>query len=78
MTTSLHYSPGKLVQLFDPARDAARLAQLGYPPDSVPQAYICVGKMCLPPVGDAVGMKKAFENLRQANPTSSIPLAGGG
>jgi uncharacterized protein YyaL (SSP411 family) len=61
----LHYSPAKLIQLFDPARDAERLAQLGYPTDSTPQAYICVGTMCLPPVGDAVGMKRVLENLKE-------------
>ncbi len=62
------YSPDKVVQLLDPARDAARLGQLGYPSDGGnPRAYVCVGTMCLPPVTDAKGIeegiRRASENL---------------
>ncbi len=57
------YAPDKTIQWLDPARDAARLAQLGYPPDGgQPRAYVCVGQTCLPPTSDvkavAEGMKK--------------------
>lgn len=68
-TTALgHYSPAKLVQVFDPTRDAARLQALGYPMDAAPQAYICVGTMCLPPVGDVQSMQTAFEKLKTPLP----------
>ncbi len=62
------YSPDRLVQLFDPTRDAARLAQLGYPTDGAPQAYICIGSMCLPPVANSQAMQKAFENIKSTLP----------
>lgn len=58
------YAPAKLVQLLDPQRDAARLRILGYPTEGAAQAYICVGTMCLPPVGDAEKMREAFEKLQ--------------
>ncbi len=59
------YSPDKVIQLLDPARDSARLGQLGYPPDGGnPRAYVCVGQMCLPPVGDVKGIE---EGMRRAN-----------
>ncbi len=46
------YSPDKIVQLLDPARDAARLAHLGYGQSGTPLAYVCVGTRCLAPVAD--------------------------
>ncbi len=62
------YAPDKLVQLLDPARDAARLGELGYPPDGGnPRAFVCVGQKCLPPVSDPKGiqegMRRVHENL---------------
>jgi uncharacterized protein YyaL (SSP411 family) len=62
------YSPDKLVQLLDPARDTARLGELGYPLDGGnPRAFVCVGRKCLPPVSDAKGiqegMRRVHENL---------------
>jgi len=57
------YSPAKLVQLFDSQRDAARLQFLGYPTNAAPQAYICVGTMCLPPVENAKEMQVAIERV---------------
>ncbi len=62
------YAPDKIVQLLDPARDTARLGQLGYPLDGGnPRAYVCIGTKCLPPVTDArgiqEGVRRASENL---------------
>ncbi|MCI0475506.1 MAG: DUF255 domain-containing protein [Anaerolineales bacterium] len=47
------YAPGKLVQLFDPTRDARLIARLGYPANGAPLAYVCVGKKCYAPTSDA-------------------------
>ncbi|MGB8643851.1 MAG: hypothetical protein WCF84_01315 [Anaerolineae bacterium] len=45
------YAPARIVELVDPQRDAARLTMLGYPPPADgPQAYVCIGQTCLPPV----------------------------
>jgi uncharacterized protein YyaL (SSP411 family) len=38
-----------LLQL-DPARDSERIKQLGYNPAATPVAYVCVGKVCGPPL----------------------------
>jgi uncharacterized protein YyaL (SSP411 family) len=57
------YAPAKIVQLLDPARDAARLAQLGYPAEEGPLAYVCAGRTCLAPVGDAAGIAKGIKEL---------------
>ncbi len=60
------YSPDKLVQLLDPARDAARLGELGYPPDGGnPRAYVCVGRKCLPPVNDANGIQEGIRRVHE-------------
>ena len=42
--------PSRVVQLLDPAQDAARLAALALPADPSPAAYVCQGTMCSPPV----------------------------
>jgi len=57
------YAPARVVELLDPVRDAARLAELGYPPDGEPRAYVCVGEHCLAPVGDP---DELAERLREA------------
>ncbi|MCL4396395.1 MAG: DUF255 domain-containing protein [Chloroflexi bacterium] len=57
------YTPGKIVQLIDPMRDAARLAQLGYPADNPSLAYICVGTKCLAPIGDAAEIEEAVKQV---------------
>jgi len=46
------YAPARVVELLDPAREPARLAELGYLTDRVPRAYVCVGDRCLEPVSD--------------------------
>jgi len=57
------YAPGKIVQLLDPARDAARIAQLGYPMGDAPRAYVCVRQKCLAPVSEVCGV---VEGMKEA------------
>jgi uncharacterized protein YyaL (SSP411 family) len=60
------YSPDKLVQLLDPARDTARLGELGYPPDGGnPRAFVCVGQKCLPPVTDPKGIEEGIRRVHE-------------
>lgn len=59
------YAPGKIVQTLDPTRDAARLAQFGYPASAIPLAYVCIGQKCLAPVSEASGMVEGMRNIRQ-------------
>ena len=60
------YAPVKIVQLLDPARDAARLAQLGYPARESPLAYVCVGQRCLAPISDTAEIVKEMNELHPA------------
>jgi uncharacterized protein len=59
------YAPNKIVQLLDPRRDAARLAQLGYPHNGSPLAYVCVGTKCLAPVGDPQGIVAGIQEMAE-------------
>ncbi len=59
------YSPGKIAQLLDPMRDAARLAQLGYPTSDAPRAYVCSGQKCLAPVSDAWEVVEGIKKTRR-------------
>ena len=58
------YVPDKVVQVLDPMRDGTRLDQLGYPREGPPLAYVCVGTLCLPPVGDAKGVEEGMRQVR--------------
>jgi len=57
------YAPAKIVQLLDPARDAARISQLGYPINTTPLAYVCVGQKCLAPISDAKGVIEGIKQI---------------
>ncbi|MEW5720197.1 MAG: hypothetical protein AB1817_16345, partial [Chloroflexota bacterium] len=57
------YAPGKIVQLLAPARDAARLTQLGYPTSDAPRAYVCVGQKCLAPVDAPEGIVAGIKEI---------------
>ncbi|MDE3088565.1 MAG: thioredoxin domain-containing protein [Chloroflexota bacterium] len=57
------YAPAKIVVVLDPARDAARLAQLGYPANDAPLAYVCVGQKCLAPISAAAGIATGMKQI---------------
>jgi uncharacterized protein YyaL (SSP411 family) len=51
-----------LLQL-DPAKDSERIKQLGYEPAAAPVAYVCVGKVCGPPLKDASKIESTISSL---------------
>lgn len=57
------YAPAQIVQSLDPVRDAARIAQLGYPISAAPLAYVCVGQKCLAPVSEAQGVIEGIKQI---------------
>ncbi len=57
------YHPWSVVEPLDPARDAARIAALGYPLEP-PRAYPCIGKICQLPVSDAAALAATLERMR--------------
>ncbi|MBI5301885.1 MAG: thioredoxin domain-containing protein [Chloroflexi bacterium] len=59
------YAPAKIVQVLDPARDVARIAQLGYPANVTPRAYVCVGQKCLAPASEASGVLEGMRQILQ-------------
>ncbi len=50
-------SPWKVVLLLDEAKDRERLQSLGYSPSEKPLAYLCIGKLCYPPVSRSEDLK---------------------
>jgi len=42
----------RTVQVLDPHTDAEHMVRDGFAPDGPPQAYVCVGSICLPPASD--------------------------
>jgi uncharacterized protein YyaL (SSP411 family) len=46
------YEPRKVIQVYDPNRDATHIAELGYPSSDQPMAYVCWGRLCKPPITD--------------------------
>lgn len=46
------YAANKTVQAIDPVWEQARLADLGYPPEPAPAAYVCLGTLCTRPTAN--------------------------
>ncbi|MHB8646684.1 MAG: thioredoxin domain-containing protein [Thermomicrobiales bacterium] len=57
------YHPWSVVEPLDPARDAERIAVLGYPV-APPRAYPCIGKVCQLPVSDASALAATLARMR--------------
>ena len=57
------YHPWSIVEPLDPARDAERIAALGYPAEP-PRAYPCIGKVCQLPVSDAPTLTATLDRMR--------------
>jgi uncharacterized protein len=56
------YSARRYLSYLDPARDAVRIASLGYDATR-PTAYVCVGKTCGPPVHNASELENSLTAL---------------
>jgi len=58
--------PCRVVVVLEPARDKARLDELGYEYKGEPILYVCSEKACFPPVTPGEGLKKTGEYIRKA------------
>ena len=56
--------PARSTQRIVPARDGARLEQLGFPPDRT-AAYVCVGTTCSAPLLDEGALRGELERARE-------------
>lgn len=54
------YSSWRIVRVLDPVRDAAAVAQRGYPTRDLPAAFVCRGTTCSAPAFDAVKLREAM------------------
>lgn len=59
------YAPNRWLQLIDPEWEPERLAQLGYPPQPAPTAYLCIGRVCAGPTNDPARLTEIVADLRQ-------------
>jgi uncharacterized protein YyaL (SSP411 family) len=58
--------PSRVVQMLDPARDAARLEALSLPAEPSPAAYVCFGTMCSAPVSRPEELLETVQEMRKA------------
>jgi uncharacterized protein YyaL (SSP411 family) len=61
-----------LLQL-DPAKDAERIKQLGYDSSTAPVAYVCVGKVCGPPLKEPSMIEPTISSLINPVPVATVP-----
>jgi uncharacterized protein YyaL (SSP411 family) len=59
------YAPNRWLQLIDPVWEPDRLAQLGYPPEPAPAAYLCLGRVCAGPTNDPARLAEIVADLRR-------------
>jgi uncharacterized protein len=60
-----------LLQL-DPTKDSERMKRLGYDPKLVPVAYVCVGKVCGPPLKEPDLIESTISSLLNPNPLATV------
>jgi uncharacterized protein len=60
-----------LLQL-DPAKDSQRIKKLGYDPSVAPVAYVCVGKVCGPPLKDPSMIETTVASLLSPAPVPTV------
>jgi uncharacterized protein len=60
-----------LLQL-DPTKDSERMKQLGYDPKLVPVAYVCVGKVCGPPLKEPALIESTISSLLTPTPLATV------
>lgn len=65
------YSPRRYVLYLDPSRDSDRIARLGYDKASAPVGYVCVGKVCGPPLKDPSQIEASISSLLEAQSLES-------
>jgi len=57
----------------DPVRDSERIRQLGYDPAAAPAAYVCVGKVCGPPLKEPSMIEPTVSSLLKPVPVATAP-----
>ena len=58
------YEPRKIIQAYDPDRDAVHITELGYPNSDHPTAFICMGRVCSAPVTDPSNLNSELTRLK--------------
>jgi uncharacterized protein YyaL (SSP411 family) len=62
------YSARRYVAYLDPKRDTETIRRLGYSTETIPAAYVCVGKTCGPPVKEPSQMESTLSSLLEEKP----------
>jgi len=59
------FEPNKVILNLDPKTDAARMAELMYPPDAAPAMFVCVETLCSPPIKDPAELEKQVAEIKK-------------
>ncbi len=65
------YSPRKYVLYLDPSKDLDKMTRLGYDKANAPAGYVCVGKVCGPPLKEPSQMEASISSLLEAQSLKS-------
>jgi uncharacterized protein YyaL (SSP411 family) len=65
------YSPRKYVLYLDPSRDSNKMTRLGYDKANAPVGYVCVGKVCGPPLKEPSQIEASISSLLEAQSLKS-------
>ncbi|HLE64789.1 MAG TPA: hypothetical protein VI816_01535, partial [Candidatus Bathyarchaeia archaeon] len=57
------YSAGRSILYLDPSGDSGRMKKLGYDATGSTTAYVCVGKVCGPPLKDPSQIESSVTSL---------------
>ena len=68
-------TPGWVVQVLDPNTEADTVANLGFPADGAPAAYLCVGRQCLAPFRSPGELRKWTRPGALASFAGSVEVA---
>jgi len=57
------YEPRRIIQVLNPDRDAQYITELGYPNVDHPTAFVCLGKLCTPPITEPKLIASELTNI---------------
>lgn len=69
------YRPPSVTLMLDPETNREQVLAAGYPVDEPPQAYLCIGTRCLPPVQQPEGLRDMLAEEAPAAHPGAYPVS---